>query len=188
MGAALSLVAARGTTNVAISEIAEAADVSRQLVYQQFGDRETLLLEAALDLARRELVPLVTGIPGPMDDRAAGLAAVRHFAQHRPFYRAMLTGPCAYRLTVALSSLLAPFNQPLVRGMSATEPSPGLLDAPDPLDPEAFTDRLTGMLSAITDAVREPPSARSTGETDQPPRGTPDGAGPADHPGRGRPA
>jgi AcrR family transcriptional regulator len=149
MRAALSLVAARGTSNVAISEIAEAADVSRQLVYQQFGDRETLLLEAALDLARRELVPLVTGIPGPIDDRAAGVAAVRHSAQHRPFYRAMLTGPCAYRLTVALSRLLAPFNQPLVRGMSAAEP------APDPLDPEAFADRLTGMVSAITDAVRD---------------------------------
>ena len=174
MRAALALVADRGTTNVAISEIAEAADVSRQLVYQQFGDRETLLLEAALDLAGRELVPLVTGMPGPMDDRAVGVAAVRHFAQHRPFYRAMLTGPCAYRLTVALSRLLAPFNQPLVRGMSAAEPAPELLDdlttfvtggcaavintwlidAPDPLDPEAFTDRLTGMLSAITDAVR----------------------------------
>jgi hypothetical protein len=38
-----------------------AADVSRQLVYQQFGDRDTLLLEAALDLATTELVRRVTG-------------------------------------------------------------------------------------------------------------------------------
>ncbi|MFI1212945.1 TetR family transcriptional regulator [Streptomyces sp. NPDC020802] len=36
----------RGTSAVALSDIAEAADVSRKVVYQPFGDRDTQLLEA----------------------------------------------------------------------------------------------------------------------------------------------
>jgi len=31
--------------------------VSRQVVYVQFGDRDSLLVEAAVDLVRRELFP-----------------------------------------------------------------------------------------------------------------------------------
>src|SRR5215472_1591063 len=56
MRAAVALVGERGTTAVPIPDIAEAADVSRQLVYLHFGNREMLLLEAALDLARKELL------------------------------------------------------------------------------------------------------------------------------------
>ncbi|MFE7836069.1 TetR family transcriptional regulator [Streptomyces sp. NPDC057474] len=46
-----------GVDRDARSDIAEAADVSRRVVYQHFGDRDTLLLEAGLGLARRELLP-----------------------------------------------------------------------------------------------------------------------------------
>ena len=60
MAAAVTLVSERGTADVPVAEIADTADVSRRLVYQQFHDRETLLLEAALDLARRELLPRFT--------------------------------------------------------------------------------------------------------------------------------
>ena len=56
MRAAVALVSERESTAVTVSEIAEAADVSRQVLYQQFGDRDALLLEAALDLVRRELL------------------------------------------------------------------------------------------------------------------------------------
>lgn len=63
MRAAVSLAVERGTTNITVSDIAEAADVSRQLLYQQFGDR----------------------------DRA--LAAAGHFARHRSFYRPMRLRP-----------------------------------------------------------------------------------------------
>ncbi|MEO6088956.1 MAG: helix-turn-helix domain-containing protein, partial [Umezawaea sp.] len=47
MAAAVTLVSERGTADVPVAEIADTADVSRRLVYQQFHDRETLLLEAA---------------------------------------------------------------------------------------------------------------------------------------------
>ncbi|MGF7237257.1 MAG: TetR/AcrR family transcriptional regulator [Frankia sp.] len=175
MQAAVALVAERGATAVTVSELAEAADVSRQLVYQQFGDRDTLLLEAALDLARRELVPLITQTPQTPGGRTAVLAMTRHFAHHRSFYRAMLTGPCAFRLNRALHGLLGPFNEQLVRRMSDQPLAPELVgdltgfitggsaavfnawvtDGPDPLDPEAFADRLMRMLSVITGALDE---------------------------------
>jgi AcrR family transcriptional regulator len=165
----VELVGERGTTNVAVSELAEAADVSRQLIYQQFGDRDSLLLEAAVDLARRELAE-------PIDpDRevaANGIAAaLHHFAQHRAFYRAMLTGPCAYRLTVALSDLLSPFNRELVRRMPGVRAdvvddltmfvtggwaaviNDWIINGPEPLDVDAFAARLMKLLRAINPEV-----------------------------------
>lgn len=57
MAAAVRLVSERGTSDIPVTDLAEAADVSRRLVYLQFGDRDTLLTEAAIDLVRRELLP-----------------------------------------------------------------------------------------------------------------------------------
>lgn len=183
MRAAVALVAERGTTNITISDIAEAADVSRQLVYQQFGDRDTLFMEAALDLAESELVPRITSAPVTLDPSARVLAVVEHFAEYRCFYRAMLTGPCAYGLSQTLSGLLGPFNEQLVHRMAGARLAPDvvedltafvtggwaavintwLIEGADPLDPEAFTDRLTGLLSVLTatreSVTREPSTA-----------------------------
>lgn len=168
--AVVALVAERGTTSIPISDLAEAADVSRQLVYQQFGDRDALLAAAALDLVETELLPEVAQVPDGSDERSRALIAARHFARRRPFYRAMLTGPCAYRLNVALSGLLSPFNAEFVRRMPGVPQAPDvvddltafvtggwaalvnawIVDGPDPLDPEAFADRLMGVLAVIT--------------------------------------
>src|SRR5690348_11206945 len=83
MRAAVALVAERGTTAVSISDIAEAADVSRQLVYLQFGSRDALLLEAALALAGGELLPQLRAAPEESTGRGRALATARHFADHR---------------------------------------------------------------------------------------------------------
>ncbi|MER5267259.1 TetR/AcrR family transcriptional regulator [Actinosynnema sp. NPDC002837] len=174
LGAVVALVSERGTTNIPISDLAEAADVSRQLVYQQFGDRDALLTAAALNLVETGLLPDVTGAADPSDEHARALIAARHFARHRPFYRAMLTGPCAYRLNVALSGLLSPFDRELVRRMPGVPQAPDVLDdltafvtggwaavvntwvveGPEPLDPEAFAERLMQVFSVITGGVR----------------------------------
>ncbi len=178
--AALELVGEQGTSNVAVSELAAAADVSRQLVYQQFGDRDTLLLEAALDLARRELTARITvdreltaRITVDRERRDPRMAVtLEHFAQYRSFYRAMLTGPCAYRLTIALSELLSPFNRELVRGLGdlpadvvddlttfttggwAAVINDWIINGPEPLDVEPFAERLWKLLEAITPETR----------------------------------
>jgi AcrR family transcriptional regulator len=160
--AAVRLVSARGSAAVPVTELAAAAGVSRQLVYLHFGDRDALLVAAALDLARREL-PL--GEPG----RAAVLATARHFAAHRAFYRALLTGPCAFALTTALSGLLAPVNRHTVREFFGDRVPAGtvddlavfltggagalinawLLGDDEVLDPAALADRLTGILRTL---------------------------------------
>lgn len=170
MGAAVALVAERGTTAVALSDIAEAADVSRQVVYQQFGDRDTLLLEAALDLARTELLPGLAEASNTSARRARPLAVARHFADHRSFYRAMLTGSCAFALNKALTGLLTPFNRQVIHqlggdgldartvedlatfltGGGAAFFNTWVVEGADPLDPEEFTDRLMRMVSVAT--------------------------------------
>ncbi|HEX6351515.1 helix-turn-helix domain-containing protein [Actinophytocola sp.] len=167
MSATVRLVAERGTADVPISDLAEAADVSRRLVYQQFRDRDTLLLEAALDLARRELLPQVT--EGPGDGHARALAVARHMAAHRAFYRALLTSSCGFALSRALNSLFLPINRRLVRMMYGDRLDDRLLedlamlltggwgdvvhtwvvDGPAPLDADEFTDRLMRTASAL---------------------------------------
>jgi AcrR family transcriptional regulator len=170
MRAAVELVSERGTANVPISDLAEAADVSRQVLYQQFGDRETLLLEAALDLARRELVGEVSAeSPG----RAKTLAVARHFAGHRAYYRAVLTSSCGFALNQALTSLILPANRRIleeaigarldartvedlarfVTGGWGAVINTWVVEGADPLDPEEFTDRLMGVASAIFAAL-----------------------------------
>jgi AcrR family transcriptional regulator len=166
MHAAVTLVTERETADVPVSDIAAAADVSRRLVYQQFRDRDTLLLEAALDLARRELLPRVTGGPDP---RSQTLALATHMATYRPFYRAVLASPGGFALSRALGGLFLPLNRQAVRLMfgdrldaSTTEDlamfltggwgafvDAWVVDGPDPLDPEEFTDRLLRAASAL---------------------------------------
>ncbi|HVV12242.1 TetR/AcrR family transcriptional regulator [Amycolatopsis sp.] len=127
LDAAVRLVSERGSTSVSITDLAQAADVSRQLVYLHFGDRDALLVAAALELVRREL-PLDTVRAGPPVGRPAVLAAVRHFARHGAFYRAMLTGSCAFALTSALTEVLAPVNREIVRGFAGADQDGEALD------------------------------------------------------------
>ena len=111
---AVRLVSESGTTDISVTALADAANVSRQLVYLQFGDRDALLLEAAVDLVTRELIPHIAGVD---DERARALATARHFAAYRPFYRAMLTGSCAFAMTRTLSRSFSVLTRRTVRGL-----------------------------------------------------------------------
>jgi len=174
MRAAVALVGERGTTAIPIPDIAEAADVSRQLVYLHFGSREMLLLEAALDLARKELLPHLQDVSDDLSGRVQALATARHFADHRSFYRAMLTGSCAFALTEALNGFFYPLNQQFARwllgeghdltasddlamfltGGGAAMFNAWVINGEDPLDPEQFADRLLRALSVLSGAAR----------------------------------
>jgi AcrR family transcriptional regulator len=157
MRAAIDLVDARESANIPVSDLAAAADVSRQVLYLQFGDRDTLLLEAALDLVRRELLEPLTRLPD--GGRASTSALATHFAAHRRFYRAMLTSSSAFALTKALTGLFVPLNRryasllrtdeqavddlaAFLTGGAAALVNTWVVEGPDPLDPEEFTDRL----------------------------------------------
>ncbi|MEU5260348.1 helix-turn-helix domain-containing protein [Amycolatopsis sp. NPDC021455] len=180
MRAAIALVGDRGTAAVPVSDIAETADVSRQVLYQQFGDRDALLLEAALDLVRRELLEgpldgLSEAAPG--DERAPMLALARHFATHRRFYRALLTSSSAFALNQALTSVFLPLNREgigrmlgdrlgrqgvedlaaFLTGGAGALVNAWVIEGPEPLDPEEFTDRLTAIRSVVTDLITKEP-------------------------------
>jgi AcrR family transcriptional regulator len=157
MAAAVRLVSERGTTDIAVTDLTEAADVSRKLLYLNFGDRNGLLVAAALDLVERDLLAQ----PAPEDVRARMLALARHFAQHRPFYRAMLTGSCAFAMTRAMNGLYGSLTKTTVRDVFGeldrstlddlavffANGANGLLndwliDGAEPLDPNELADRL----------------------------------------------
>lgn len=112
MAAAVRLVSERGTTSVPVTDLTEAADVSRKLLYMHFGDRDALLAAAALDLVERGLAAQAEV---PEDVRGRVLDVARLFAAHRPFYRAMLTGSCAFAMTRALGGLFGALSQTTVR-------------------------------------------------------------------------
>ncbi|WP_245845438.1 TetR/AcrR family transcriptional regulator [Mycobacterium arosiense] len=124
MSSAIAVVTTHGTTNVGLSEIAERADVSRKVAYQQFGDLQTLLLEAGLDLARRELVPDVETLP---PGRTRALACARHFAEHRVFYRALLTSSSGFALEAGLAQLLWPYTRDRLEELFGGEFDPQLI-------------------------------------------------------------
>ena len=183
MRAAVDLVEERGTAAVSVTDIADAADVSRQVLYQQFGDRDSLLLESALDLVRQELLTAFDQAPGePRLDRATMLTAVRHFAKHRVFYRALLASASSYALSNGLSTLFLPLyrqalqhshgarlNEDVIEDLAsfasggvATLINNWLVNADDPLDPDQFTDQLMAVIAVIASPQRAgPPRRRS---------------------------
>jgi AcrR family transcriptional regulator len=158
MAAAVRLVSERETTAISVTDLTAAADVTRKLLYQHFGDRDGLLVAAAVDLADRGLVARAALVQDP---RARVLVLAEHFSTHRAFYRAMLTGSCAFAITraltaffstitvVTLQDLLPGPDEPTRRdlavfyagGVSAIT-NDWLIDGPDPLDPEDLVHRL----------------------------------------------
>jgi AcrR family transcriptional regulator len=167
LAAAVRLVSESGTTALSVIELADAADVSRHLVYLHFGDRDALLVSAAADLVKRELLPVVAD--NSASHHARLLAMARHFAGHRPFYRAMLTGSCAFPMTRALDGLFGSLVSTaglrevfddlddstakdltaLITAGTGAIVNDWLIDRDDPLDPEKFADRIVRLMAAL---------------------------------------
>jgi hypothetical protein len=102
----------------------------------------------------RELLERLT------DVRQGALATAQHFAEYRPFYRAMLTGSCAYAMTRTLNSVFAPFNRGVLERFTDLDPATEadlllfltggagavindwVVDGADPLDPDELATRL----------------------------------------------
>jgi AcrR family transcriptional regulator len=102
MDAARRLLAERGSTEVTVQELANAAGVSRRVLYEHFGDRDGLLVASVVDLIQRELSPHFSGATakGP-----SLLTIGEHLVEHRDFYRAVLTGSVAYQTAQTVSDL-----------------------------------------------------------------------------------
>jgi AcrR family transcriptional regulator len=193
--AAIKLVTERETTSITVSDLADAADVSRRLIYQQFKDKDSLLLEAGLDFARRARQERRERIgDGPENARARLVAMGAHFAEHRALYRTMLTGSCAYAFSQALCELFASGNRQLIRRRYGDELAPDVeqdltdyltggtaaivhswvVSAPDPLDPEILVDRLGRLLPLVLGPGPAQGADQTAGQpvTSSPPRST----------------
>jgi hypothetical protein len=136
---------------------------------------------AAADLVERELLPDVGDGGAPR--RARVLAMARHFARFRPFYRAMLTGSCAFPMTRALNRLFGSLitltglrevfgdlDEATAQDLAALTPgatgaivNDWVIDADDPLDPEELADRLLRLLTALALTRSHPTLAPTPG-------------------------
>lgn len=166
MQAVVDLVSKRGTAAVTMSDIAEAANVSRKAAYQQFGDRDALLLETAFDLIRRELIPTLQALPR---GRVRVLSNARHFAERRAFYRPLLLSGSGLMLSRELAVFMMPItresltvrfgdsvsNETIIDltttyvGGSTALLVKWIVEDPEPLDPEIFTDRYMRVQSLL---------------------------------------
>jgi AcrR family transcriptional regulator len=183
---AIKLVTERETTSITVSDLADAADVSRRLIYQQFKDKDSLLLEAALDFARRARQERREQIgDGPEMARERLVAMGAHFAEHRKLYRTMLTGSCAYAFGQALCELFAPGNLQLIRHRYGDELDPDVekdltdyltggtaaivhswvVSGPEPLDPEALVHRLGRLLPLLLGPGPAAKADQATGQS-----------------------
>ncbi|MFS0897143.1 TetR family transcriptional regulator [Mycolicibacterium litorale] len=179
--AVIDLVSRGESANVTTAAIAEAAALSRQVIYQQFGDRDTLVVEAALDLLRHDVLPQIADRPA-LAPRERALVTARHFAAHRRFYRPVLTSSCASAFSRGLAELHLPPNRALVDQILGDDRDPQtaedlavyltgggiafltewVVNGADPLDCEQFVDRLAHLHAALDRS--EKLSARDEGQ------------------------
>ncbi|MER6085453.1 helix-turn-helix domain-containing protein [Streptomyces sp. NPDC001833] len=172
LSAAVRLTTERGTTEISVTELAEAADVSRRALYEHFGDRDTLLIAAAAELVRHELLPR---LPQDLDAGATTLVLARHFAEHQAFYRPVVTGSCAHAAIRTMRSLFRPYNAAsaqrlfgelgaraadevaeFLTGAMAMALVDWLAEGEVPLEPDEFAERLLRIQSILTGAQPRP--------------------------------
>ncbi|WP_025351447.1 TetR/AcrR family transcriptional regulator [Nocardia nova] len=103
MDATITLVTERETSAISMTELAEAAGVSRPVLYQHYGDRDRILCAAMTALINRELLPNFD--PDPADPLRAAQMLYEHFAHYRRFYRALLLGPAALMVLRTITDL-----------------------------------------------------------------------------------
>lgn len=166
LSAAVRLVDERGTTDISVTDLAEAADISRRTFYQHFNDRDALLVAAVTDLLTRELTPQTVDGMSPTLMQA-------HFVKYQRFYRALLTGPCAQAVTEAASRWFQPYSAIAARELfgelddrTANEVAEfftggtiaafrrWVADAPEPADLQEFAQRIARIQTAISAATR----------------------------------
>ncbi len=173
LSAAIRLVSEAGTTEVSVTDLAEAADVSRRVLYQHFGDRDSLLAAAVAHLLADQLVPHLTHMDAIDDVGGSTRALTDHLLANRAFYRAILTGSCAHAATVAVKEVVGPhtlhmtrLTYPSLDDQTAEEVADYFLggttmalvdwltEGADPPDPKEFADRMVRVRAALAPTPR----------------------------------
>jgi AcrR family transcriptional regulator len=177
-GAALELFSTRGTTDVTVREIAEAAGVSRAVVYAHYGNRAGLVMAVAAGL----LEPLQLGrepVTSPADVERFFRLLAEHMAEHRAFYRAALSGPDGRSFTQDFDSYFARLDSAFVSdlyssleaeeaadlhsflvGGTGTFFANWILTGPHPLDPSDFARRTARVIQRLLPTPASPKDRR----------------------------
>ncbi|MBM7368556.1 TetR/AcrR family transcriptional regulator [Gordonia hydrophobica] len=171
LSAAVAVVSERGSTDVPVGDLVDAADVSRRVFYQHFHDKDELLVAAAVDLLARSIADVLDpqGVEAGTAPLTSMGAAAGHLAEHHRFYRALLTGSCAYSAHDAVCELFRSASAAAANaqfgavGSTETEVADYFTDATttaavrwlveagdDAPDPAAFIERLVRIQAAIT--------------------------------------
>ncbi|MFT4200285.1 TetR/AcrR family transcriptional regulator [Gordonia sp. (in: high G+C Gram-positive bacteria)] len=116
MDATIDLVVERDSSAISMTDLADAAGVSRPVLYQHYGDRDGILVAAMTELIDRELLPAVD--PNPANPMPFAQVLTDHFARHSRFYRALLRGSAAFSVVRAITDLLAVPGAELLRQRS----------------------------------------------------------------------
>ncbi|WP_197517851.1 TetR/AcrR family transcriptional regulator [Mycobacterium sp. E796] len=94
VGAAIALVDEHDPDQISMADIAAAAGISRQAIYDHFTDRDHLLAEAAIsrirEATRRDAGP--TRVPADGSPPQSLIVLMTHLLDHRVFYQRLLTG------------------------------------------------------------------------------------------------
>jgi AcrR family transcriptional regulator len=142
---AYRLLGERGAPNLSVDDVADAADVSRSLVYAYFGDRDSLFAEVYLRILERLDEALAPRRYGDMQHDEATMAAVvagcMHFAREQPAaWRLLVTD--AVRSHPSVMTARAARVEQLVHGRSDGR------DGRDTHDEHLVADALLGLVEA----------------------------------------
>jgi AcrR family transcriptional regulator len=137
------LVTRAQSTELTLGDIAQAAGVAPATLALFFRHSSTYFVEAALDLARTEILsPYLDNHPPTSGPSTSAFA--QHFHRHRDFYIVMQSSSCAPALNAAFDDLFRYFNAISVRAVLG------------PNAPEARVDAVSAAITATARAtVRE---------------------------------
>lgn len=165
---AVKLVELRHTTDIPLSDIVSGTSMTASEAEQTFGDRDGLIVAAAMELLEQGELRWFGQRPRAMmnmDNRL--LAVLKHMAGHRAFYRAVLLGTCNWQFTVEVMDHMAPVNRTTAVHQLKADPEVAddlalfitggvtgfvhtwIVDADDPLDPEELLQRLVRLQSFL---------------------------------------
>lgn len=107
--AAFELVSKSPVTDISLTEIAQAAGVSRPTVYKQFNDTASLVAEATIESLDSILADIDAELSFEDGDKCLH-ALMRRFVsavcEHRDFYRHAIYGPSAAQIMTGVARML----------------------------------------------------------------------------------
>jgi AcrR family transcriptional regulator len=135
--ALVELIQEKGYDAVSVEEITQRADLGRATFYLHYKDKEDLLLEEFIDMARERVevlseIPLSAFKQGEASGDSANnsepimplLAAFQHAAENAALYRVLLRGESSARMADRIRTIIANALYAFVKAKKQNDPTP----------------------------------------------------------------